>query len=205
MAKIKLTKSELKKQKDDLRRFERFLPMLQLKKQQLQIQLLQTDAALREVTAERESMLGELSEWIAVFASDTTLQQHLKIRELVISEENVAGVDLPIFERVDFEPVNYDLMDTPLWFDRAIPAVRQILEMDARVLVLSRRRERIARELLTTSQRVNLFERVRIPEARDNIRRLKIFLGDQQAAAVVRGKIAKRKRQQEAELAGELT
>ena len=35
MAKIKLTKTELKAQTDALKRFQRFLPMLQLKKQQL--------------------------------------------------------------------------------------------------------------------------------------------------------------------------
>ena len=48
-------------------------------------------------------------------------------------------------------------------------------------------------ELRTTSQRVNLFEKVKIPEARENIRVIQVFIGDQQTAAVVRGKIAKKK------------
>ena len=198
MEKLKLTKGELKKQKDDLRRFERFLPMLQLKKQQLQIQLLQIDAEIRKVEREREKELAAIESWIALLDSDPNggLREILKIRELVVSEENIAGVVLPVFERVEFEPMRYDLMEAPLWFDRAVPAIQNILEQDARLLVLSRRRDHIARELTTTSQRVNLFERVRSPAARDNIRRLKIFLGDQQAAAVVRGKIAKRKRQE---------
>ncbi len=199
MAKIKLTKSELKKQKDDLRRFERFLPMLQLKKQQLQIQLLQTDGEVHRVENEREALLADVADWMAVLALDTELHRHLNIRELVLGRENIAGVDLPVFKRVEFEPVSYDLMEAPLWFDRAIPAIQRILERDAERLILGIRRERVASELLITSQRVNLFERVRIPSAQDNIRRLKIFLGDQQAAAVVRGKIAKRKRQEEAD------
>ena len=37
MAKIKHTKNEMKAQREALNRFERFLPMLQLKKQQLQV------------------------------------------------------------------------------------------------------------------------------------------------------------------------
>ena len=50
----------------------------------------------------------------------------------------------------------------------------------------------LAAELRVTSQRVNLFEKVKIPEAIEGIRKIKIFLGDQQTAAVVRGKIAKK-------------
>lgn len=198
MKKLKLTKGELKKQRDDLRRFERFLPMLQLKKQQLQIQLLQIDAGIREVEKEREGELDGLESWISLLDSGSIdrLEDLLKIRNLAVGRENIAGVELPVFERIEFEPVRYDLMEAPLWFDRAAPVIQKILEQDARLLVLHQRRDRIARELMTTSQRVNLFERVRIPAARDNIRRLKIFLGDQQAAAVVRGKIAKRKRQE---------
>ena len=51
----------------------------------------------------------------------------------------------------------------------------------------------LSKELKTTSQRVNLFEKVKIPEAKENIKRIAIYLGDQQTAAVVRGKIAKNK------------
>ena len=50
----------------------------------------------------------------------------------------------------------------------------------------------------STAQRVNLFEKVKIPEARENIRVIGIYLGDQQTSAVVRGKIAKKKLQEAA-------
>ena len=39
MARIKLTKNELKTQKDNLKRFNRYLPTLVLKKQQLQMEI----------------------------------------------------------------------------------------------------------------------------------------------------------------------
>jgi len=195
--KLKLTKGELKRQKDDLRRFERFLPMLQLKKQQLQMQLLRLDAEREAVEAEREEQLRSMGDWLSLLDGAGGLHDMIRIREVVFGEENIAGVPLPVFEDMIFETSEHDLVETPLWFDRAVPALQQVLTLDARIAVLNRRRERIARELTVTSQRVNLFERVRIPRAKDNIRRLKIFLGDQQAAAVVRGKIAKRKREEE--------
>ena len=43
MGRIKHTKTELKAQREALRRYERFLPMLQLKKQQLQMELRQIE------------------------------------------------------------------------------------------------------------------------------------------------------------------
>jgi V/A-type H+-transporting ATPase subunit D len=56
-------------------------------------------------------------------------------------------------------------------------------------------------ELRITIQRINLFEKVKIPEARENIRVIRIYLGDIQTAEVVRGKISKRKIQKKKELA----
>jgi len=50
----------------------------------------------------------------------------------------------------------------------------------------------LAKELRTTTQRVNLFEKVKIPETKQNIKKISVYLGDQQVAAVVRGKISKK-------------
>jgi V/A-type H+-transporting ATPase subunit D len=58
-------------------------------------------------------------------------------------------------------------------------------------VVLTSQHSRLRDELRTTSQRVNLFEKVKIPETGENIRTIQIYLGDEQTAAVVRGKIAK--------------
>jgi len=195
MAKIKFTKSELKRQKDDLKRFRRFLPMLQLKKQQLQIQWQRNDDDLRQVKDERWKHMNEMSEWIAVLGGDAEIGKRFRIHELILGRENIAGVHLPVFENLDMEPITYDLFAEPLWLDRATVSISTILTLDAREHVLLRRLELIARELIVTSQRVNLFERVKIPMATENIRRLKIYLGDQQAATVVRGKLAKQKQQ----------
>ena len=48
-------------------------------------------------------------------------------------------------------------------------------------------------ELVTTTQRVNLFEKIKIPECKENIRRIRIYMSDQETGAVARSKIAKKK------------
>ena len=63
---VKLTKNELKVQKDRLKQFQRYLPTLQLKKQQLQSVVMQVTAQLEKVEAERLKIVDGLDGWIAV-------------------------------------------------------------------------------------------------------------------------------------------
>ena len=67
---VKLTKNELKVQKDRLKQFQRYLPTLQLKKQQLQSVVMQVTAQLERVEAERLKIVDGLDGWIAVFAEN---------------------------------------------------------------------------------------------------------------------------------------
>jgi V/A-type H+-transporting ATPase subunit D len=196
---IKLTKNELKKQKDNLKQFQRYLPTLQLKKQQLQSVIMGIRQELERKEAERIQMIGDLDDWIAVFAENEIFDEEKKLDQLVqpdkviVKDENIAGVTIPAFEELTFKDINYDVEEYPLWVDTAVFKLREIARLDAIVSTLRKQTDLLERELRTTSQRVNLFEKVKIPEAKENIRVIQVYLGDQQTAAVVRGKISKKK------------
>ena len=191
MARVKLTKNELKQQKDSLKRYQRYLPTLQLKKQQLQLVIRQVESQMRDKAAAEEKLRRLVMSWVEVFGEDVGLGSYLKISSLRTSEGNIAGVDIPVFDGIEFEELEYDLYTMPLWVDRGLDAVKRLLALDAEVRILKEQHRRLSDELRITTQRVNLFEKVKIPETRDNIRAIRIYLGDQQTAAVVRGKIAK--------------
>ena len=192
MAKIRLTKNELKKQKDSLKMYRRYLPTLMLKKQQLQAEIRITEMRLNELQVAKENLDESFKTWIAVFGEAGIFTKDiLKITSLRTGHGNVAGVAIPIFEGADFEIASYDLARTPLWLDKAVEAMKQVLLLDLEAQVVEEQRKRLDKELRTTTQRVNLFEKVKIPEASGNIKKIQVYLGDQQTAAVVRGKIAK--------------
>ena len=199
MATVKLTKNELKVQKDRLKQFERYLPTLQLKKQQLQSVIMKTAAELEKTEAERKKSAGDLDDWVAVFSENEAFSEDLKLQNLVVPDkvvsvpENVAGVEIPAFQELTFKDIQYDVEDYPLWVDTAVIKLRDIAKLDAMINVQKKQLELLEKELRSTSQRVNLFEKVKIPEAKENIRMIGVFLGDQQTAAVVRGKMAKKK------------
>ena len=105
---------------------------------------------------------------------------------------NIAGVTIPVYERADFARGDYDLYSTPLWIDLAADKMEQALSLDLEADVLDEQVRLLNIELRTTTQRVNLFEKVKIPETKANIKKITVYLGDQQVAAVVRGKISKK-------------
>ncbi|MFA5003609.1 MAG: V-type ATP synthase subunit D, partial [Methanolinea sp.] len=112
---------------------------------------------------------------------------------VVTSRKNVAGVDLPLFERTEFGLAEYDLFLTPPWVDRALVELREIVSLLQEERVVGEGIAILSQELRITTQRVNLFEKVKIPEAKEAIRLIKIHLGDQMTNAVGRSKIAKKK------------
>ena len=192
MAKIRLTKNELKKQKDSLKMYRRYLPTLMLKKQQLQMEIRQTDQRIKELKKAKENLDEGFKSWIGVFGETGFFREDLlKITSLKTRQGNVAGVSIPIFESAEFSIAKYDLARTPLWLDKAIHAMKQVLLLDLEAQIVEEQRKRLDRELRTTTQRVNLFEKVKIPETRNNIKKIQVYLGDQQTASVVRGKMAK--------------
>lgn len=193
MAKIKYTKNELKRQRDDLARFRRFLPTLTLKKQQLQIEIRRMDEQKKKKESELARARAAVMGWVDVFGEEVGMENLLRIKTVRTDTGNIAGIDIPIFKGVNFEEPPYDLFSRPLWIDKAIEKIKKILVLIAEIGTLEEAVRLLAEELRITTQRVNLFEKVKIPEALENIRIIKIFLGDQETAAVVRGKIAKAK------------
>jgi V/A-type H+-transporting ATPase subunit D len=199
MATVKLTKNEQKKQKDLLKQFLRYLPTLQLKKQQLQIVIRQIESEAKMVKAKQEQIFTELKSWIALFGENEHFEQELNLNNLIEVDQvvrtkgNIAGVTIPVFNDLTFKEIEYSLFESPLWIDYAIETMQEIGRLDAEIETLNRQIELLEHELRVTSQRVNLFEKVKIPETKENIRIIGIYLGDQQTAAVVRGKIAKKK------------
>ncbi|NLE14902.1 MAG: V-type ATP synthase subunit D [Spirochaetales bacterium] len=196
---VKLTKNEQKLQKDRLKQYQRYLPTLQLKKQQLQMVIRQIEAEVASLRVKQAKLVQDMQSWIAVYHENTAfgdvkkVEQLVKVDRVVRTKGNIAGVTIPVFKELTFIPINYDLRDYPLWVDKGLESLRDCARYDALIATLEQQIKLLGRELRTTSQRVNLFEKVKIPEAKENIRRIGIYLGDQQTAAVVRGKIAKKK------------
>ena len=194
MPKIKLTKGELKRQRDALFQFRRYLPTLQLKKQQLQIEILHQSVVLEEKRKQEADKRRTVGIWSGLL-NEHYVDMHawLGERRCISGIRNIAGVDMPIFEAMELEVPDYDLFRVPLWIDSALEQFKALISLREEICLIEKGIEILRQELRITAQRVNLFEKVKIPEAEEAIRLIKIYIGDQMANAVGRSKMAKRK------------
>jgi len=195
MAQIKMTKNELRDQQRKRSQLERYLPTLRLKKALLQTEVNNAQIELEKLQIIAKEQELDIIKFARLFthpnASD--LEASLKIVEVKIHAENIAGVEIPVFEEVVFEPLTYHLFDTPLWIDSAIKYLRALLSTREHIRVVEQKKAALEKELRDVSIRVNLFEKVLIPRTDVNIKKIKVFLGDQQLSAVAQAKVAKTK------------
>lgn len=195
MAEVKLTKNELRDQQMRLAQLEKYLPTLQLKKAMLQAEVQEVRveiARLEKIQHEKREIVDNFA---GLLATKTTIDplQAIKIKKLSKHYENIAGVEVPYFDRIEFEEFTYSLFETPPWVDAATVELRALAELRERIKVAYEQREALEKEWREVSIRVNLFEKILIPRAVENIRMIKVFLGDQLLAAVSRAKVAKTK------------
>ena len=194
MAKLATNKSSLKRQRDQLTFFQRFLPSLDLKRQQLLTEQKKAQQQLAEAEREIEVLTQSLTgllEPLGAYQMD--LSGLVTIDSVVIEEENIVGAHLPVAREVRFKTAEYSTLAKPFWVDFLVEYLQRMATMRVHLQV---RRERVARlfqQVRRITQRVNLFEKVLIPRAKENIKRIQIGLGEQERSAVVRSKIAKKK------------
>jgi len=190
---IKLNKISLREQKQKLGMYQRFLPALEARKQQLLLHLAAAQKAIAEQKALMEEHLREVSDWSVLFRdAEDRLPYVAVVREVRFSERNIAGLQVPVFEEVVFEEAPWSLFSMSYSFDAVVEAARKGIALRERIRLL-REQERILFEgFRKTSQRINLYEQRLIPDCRESIRRITVHLQDQQAAAVGVAKAAKR-------------
>jgi len=193
--KVKLNKVELTRLRREVRTYRQFLPVLKLKQEQLQAEQLKIRRELDLRRAEFEAARAGWEPVLPLFGEPALIDlvELTRPRELVIGTKTVAGVAVPVLESARFTSVEVSRFGTPAWLIRVLPRLRRFVQLTTEVGILEEQLTLVTAELRRTTQKVNLFEMVLIPEATEAIRRIKIALGDMQVAAVGRAKIAKRK------------
>ncbi len=192
---IKLTKNELRAQQLRLSQFERYLPTLQLKKAMLQLEVNLALLELQKLKEEFEiewAKVESFSEFLVEKVS-VNLMEYAEILHVKKRYENIAGVEIPIFQKIVFKEPEYFVFDTPVWTESATYILRDLVTAKEKISIAQEKKRALEKELREVSIRVNLFEKVLIPRAEQNIKKIKIFLSDLQLSSVAQAKLSKKK------------
>jgi V/A-type H+-transporting ATPase subunit D len=198
MATLALSKTSLQQQREKLRLFERFLPSLELKRQQLTAEHKKAVQVLAQAEQGADQASHSLMALLPILGSSPMkLSGLVRIRRVDVAEEDVLGLRLPTLRAVEFDVADYPLLATPFWIDALVTCLKDVIAYRIRLQVYRQRVTRMHAAVRHISQRVNLFEKILIPDADKNIARIQIFLSDVERAAVVTSKIAKAKQARE--------
>lgn len=197
MAKLKLSKSSLQKERDNLKLYRRLLPSLDLKRRQLTVELEKARRQHEERKEAVDRLETRIGQEIPLMANgEVNLQGLVNMTGFQLGEENIVGTRLPILKKIQCQVVRYSFLTSPQWVDVVVDRLREAAEERIQVQVAVERVRILQQAVRRITQRVNLFDRILIPAARKNIQRIRIFLGDAERAAVVRSKITKKKQLQ---------
>ena len=195
MARLALNKASLTKLQRQLKTYKDVLPSLDLKRRQL----LTEQARARKRLAAINQQLDELAPLIAqdllmLSNQEVDLTDIVKVVGVSIVEENVVGTRLPRLEKSNIKVREYALLGRPHWVERSVEVLKTAVGLRLQRQVAEQRQRLLNQAARKITQRVNLFDKVLIPKAQSNIKKIQIYLSDAERAAVVNSKIAKRKK-----------
>lgn len=193
MAKFSLSKAALNKESAQLKRYKQYLPSLDLKRQQLVMERARAMSHLKETEQEIARCYAIVEQQLPMLSGEyIELKGLVTVKRVEISEENRVGVKLPYVSQLEVQLLPYSLLSKPHWVDLLVVQLKQMLELKIQLQVDQKRVGILQSAVKKVTQRVNLFDKVLIPQAQKNIRKIRIFLSDTERAAVVRAKITKR-------------
>lgn len=194
MAKISLSKSSLQKERTHLKLYQKVLPSLDLKRQQITIELGNAQAKFAGEKARLETLRVRTAEELPMIAAEwIELSGIVKMEKIEVGIENVVGVKLPVVKEVKCSVQEYSMFTKPFWVDILVERLKESAELSATVYVAEQRVKLLEQAKRKISQRFNLYDKVLIPTVKNNIKRIQTYLGDLERTSVVRSKIAKKK------------
>jgi len=195
MAQIKLTKMELRDQQYKLKQLQKYLPTLQLKKAMLQTEVNNAVYEIEELTQTYHEKMKACESFQSLLTDPDAgiIDLAAEVEEVEKRFENIAGAEIPFFEKVIFRSLEYSLFETPLWVDAAMEKIQDLVIAKEKIEVVKEKKQILEKELREVSIRVNLFEKILIPRTQGHIKKIKVFLGDQELASVAQAKVAKGK------------
>ncbi len=195
MAKLSLNKASLHKESRKLKRYQQYLPSLELKRQKLVVERAKGWSQFERTKRRILECQQLVMEFLPMISNrDIDLSNLVTVTAVNIEKENIVGINLPLLKSFELSNKVYSPYLTPHWVDAVVVHLRKMLELQLQHRIEQQRLELLNIAVKKVTQKVNLFDKVLIPKTQQNIRKIRIFLSDAERADVVRSKLTKQLR-----------
>lgn len=195
----KTSRQQLEKQ---LKIRERALPTLQSKETALRVEVKKARNEIEVLDKELEKQIQSYDKMMGMWVEfDPTL---LRVKDVQLSKKKIAGVVIPMLDRVDFELKPFSVFNQPKWYLDGVKTLETLAEVGIRRDFHTLKVERLDYARKKTTQKVNLFEKVQIPGYKDAILKIKRYLEDEEnlskaSQKIMRARLEKKREKEEEE------
>ena len=173
------------------------LPTIKSKESALRSEVKRAKDTARDFRTRMEALASEYDYMAALWGEFD--QSLVRVADVQLSEQKIAGVRIPVLEDVSFDEKEYDLFSSPVWYADGVDLLRRLAKLGIEYEVYNRKMELLDYARRKTTQKVNLYEKVQIPGYEDAIRKIKRFMEDEENLSKSAQKIVKTRQQQAAE------
>ena len=194
--KFQYNKTSLGELGKQLKMRQKALPTIKSKESALRSEVKRAKDSAAEYRNRYNSLVESYEYMVSLWGEfDCTL---LKISDVELSTQKIAGVRIPLLGEVIFEEKAFDLFSSPAWYSDGVALLKQIATLGIQAQVYNRQMELLDYARRKTTQKVNLYEKVQIPGYEDAIRKIKRFMEDEENLSKSAQKIVKTRQQMQA-------
>jgi len=193
--KILMNKNTLAALKTELEEYRDALPVFEMKEQQLKGLVLTIEESIAALKEDIYKTNENVKAWAAVFSEDAfDVSDLIKNEELFTEQKEIAGVTVDSYIDMNFDLKEPDYFTTPMWADMAIEAVIVQKTKNTMLVIEQKKLELLQEELAEARRMKNALKEVFIPETKETIRKIEIYLGDVERLAIGCAKLVKKKK-----------
>lgn len=198
--KFQYNKTSLQQQEKNLKMRMRTLPTIKSKESALRAQV---KSVKKEVDEREENLEKKIQGYKSMMSLwdefDISL---IKVNKVDVSTKKLAGVVIPVLDKVHYDIKQFSLFNSPSWYADGIELLKTIATIGIETEFLKVKMELLEHARRKTTQKVNLFEKVQIPYYQNAIRKIKRFLEDEESLSkasqkILRTNLEKRKSEME--------
>ncbi|WP_300377783.1 V-type ATP synthase subunit D [Brachyspira sp.] len=196
--KFQYNKTALQNLRRQLSIREKALPTLKSKEAALRLEVRKITAEIELLKEEYQKLVKENQNYNGFW---TEFPEIVKIKKINSELKNIAGVKVSILSNIDFAIENVSLFNMPSWIRLAISMFESLMTIQIKIEMTEARLNALAYARKKTTQKVNLYEKVQIPEYKTAIIKIKRYMEDEDNLSKSSQKIVKeRNRAKEASL-----
>ena len=196
--KFQYNKTALQNLRRQLSIREKALPTLKSKEAALRLEVRKITAEIELLKEEYQKLVKENQNYNGFW---TEFPEIVKIKKINSELKNIAGVKVHILSNIDFAIENVSLFNMPSWIRLAISMFERLMTIQVKIEMTEARLNALAYARKKTTQKVNLYEKVQIPEYKTAIIKIKRYMEDEDNLSKSSQKIVKeRNRAKEASL-----